>query len=439
MDGVAPFAKIQQQRQRRYKILILKEKKKELENKYNNNVSENETWDSNLISPDTYFMKNLEKYLLNLYPNYVFSGTNEPGEGEHKIIEYILKNNFENVCIYGLDADLILLSWIIQIKKNINVYLIRETIQFGNKDNITKPFTFMNISKLLDSFYTNLGTFGNKIMECSDFIFISFFLGNDFLPNLFGIHLGTKKPDGLTILLDCYIQCKKFSYNFYLLNFKNKNCINWRNLQLFIETLYKRENNIYENFYQSYFNFKSREKEYSNLIEKEMNEFENNIEKNDPIGLRTEGWQDRFVQRYFDIPNMKYESSIDYVVNQYLSGLIWNVKYYFKTEENLSFGYIYPFMMSPTIEMINKRLKEPEDTYIFEIFYNSHLSPVRPLDPQKVLEIILPWESYKKCFKGKYDFVEKKENTSILNIKYLTDYKHFWNECFLLLDPIEWK
>ena len=43
----------------------------------------------------------------------VISDSNVPGEGEHKIINFIKKNNFdfmESHCIYGLDADLIFLA-----------------------------------------------------------------------------------------------------------------------------------------------------------------------------------------------------------------------------------------------------------------------------------------------------------------------------------------
>jgi len=56
----------------------------------------------------------------------VLSGSDEPGEGEYKIFEHIrtCKNNQENHIIYGLDADLIMLS-LLQLPKQI--YLYRET------------------------------------------------------------------------------------------------------------------------------------------------------------------------------------------------------------------------------------------------------------------------------------------------------------------------
>ena len=40
-----------------------------------------------------------------------FSNEKVPGEGEHKIIDYIRKNNpYDSYCIYGADADLFMLS-----------------------------------------------------------------------------------------------------------------------------------------------------------------------------------------------------------------------------------------------------------------------------------------------------------------------------------------
>ena len=123
IDGVAPVAKMAQQRKRRYLSV--------LNNKLVNNGVYTDIWDRNAISPGTSFMTNLEAYMNKQFRekgtscklNY-FSGSNEPGEGEHKlfaILSSISKN--EVAVVYGLDADLIMLSLISHHPK---IYLMRE-------------------------------------------------------------------------------------------------------------------------------------------------------------------------------------------------------------------------------------------------------------------------------------------------------------------------
>ena len=78
IDGVAPRAKINQQRERRYKSHFFKE------------FSGSVKWNSNKITPGTKFMDNLIKEL-NVFKkeidnNVIISDSNEPGEGEHKIM-----------------------------------------------------------------------------------------------------------------------------------------------------------------------------------------------------------------------------------------------------------------------------------------------------------------------------------------------------------------
>ena len=57
----------------------------------------------------------------------IFSNEKVPGEGEHKIINYIRKNakESESFCIHGLDADLIMLG--MSLNKN-DIFIFREQI-----------------------------------------------------------------------------------------------------------------------------------------------------------------------------------------------------------------------------------------------------------------------------------------------------------------------
>ncbi len=95
MDGKAPYAKIVQQRFRRMKKL-----------------DEVSVFDRNMISPDTPYMRELADALRVAFPHAVVQDTLDDGEGEHKILQWLAtlpEAERKDVCIYGLDADLILL------------------------------------------------------------------------------------------------------------------------------------------------------------------------------------------------------------------------------------------------------------------------------------------------------------------------------------------
>jgi 5'-3' exonuclease len=142
-DGLVPLAKIVQQRYRRFRI-------------------SEELFDKRQISPDTPYMRSLESRLKQEFPEIKISPTQEPGEGEHKIFLEMNSLHFENknVIIYGLDADLILLS----LQRSENVFLMRDgflDIQELKKNLPLNPEQFLYLSVLCfgNDFMPNLGLF----------------------------------------------------------------------------------------------------------------------------------------------------------------------------------------------------------------------------------------------------------------------------------------
>ena len=99
IDGVAPFAKMAQQRDRRYKSVLTTTMDEQIRNEMGMDIPN--YWDTNAISPGTEFMNKLyekikaelsEKKLndsKNTVKKIIFSSANDPGEGEHKILKYI--------------------------------------------------------------------------------------------------------------------------------------------------------------------------------------------------------------------------------------------------------------------------------------------------------------------------------------------------------------
>jgi len=145
VDGAAPRAKMNQQRARRFKAA---ENIKKL--KAGLLPGDPQPFDGNCITPGTEFMTRLSTHLryfivkkMSEDQNWksiqvIFSGHEVPGEGEHKIMAYIRDHiagrSFAAAptrhCLYGLDADLIILGL---ISHEPNFSLLREEIKFGSK------------------------------------------------------------------------------------------------------------------------------------------------------------------------------------------------------------------------------------------------------------------------------------------------------------------
>jgi 5'-3' exonuclease len=137
-DGVAPVAKLEQQRSRRYKSWYQNEVTRMIFKK-----DKPDPWNTTAITPGTKFMAELNQMISRHFSsdsfvkfklqNIIVSGSNQVGEGEHKLFDFIRSNSLkhlsETTVIYGLDADLIMLS-INHLPICPKIYLFRETPHF---------------------------------------------------------------------------------------------------------------------------------------------------------------------------------------------------------------------------------------------------------------------------------------------------------------------
>ena len=184
-DGVAPLAKMKQQKQRRYKSYISKQ------------IIPNTKWNTNAITPGTTFMNELDTYLSARFTTdaVVFSGSNQVGEGEHKIMEYMRQHNCtKNQFIYGLDADLIMLG-LLHLKHNENVYLYRETCHFSYLKGIRAEEDYVFSMK---DMATQIHEYGISV---DNYCFMCFLFGNDFMPHFPSLNI---RNDGIPYLLEVY-------------------------------------------------------------------------------------------------------------------------------------------------------------------------------------------------------------------------------------------
>ncbi|KAJ5904493.1 5'-3' exoribonuclease 2 [Penicillium tannophilum] len=255
IDGVAPRAKMNQQRSRRFRSaqeaqendekkeelqkLLAKQRAARGEDAVMQEQVVHKTWDSNVITPGTPFMDILAAslrywiaYKLNTDPAWekmkiIISDATVPGEGEHKIMEFVRSQraspehdpNTRHV-IYGLDADLIMLGL---GTHEPHFRVLREDVffqesrprgcklcgqaghkaeectgrakeksgEFDEKQNAVplKPFIWLHVSVLREYLAAELQVPQQPFpfdleRALDDWVFMCFFVGNDFLPHL---------------------------------------------------------------------------------------------------------------------------------------------------------------------------------------------------------------------------------------------------------------
>ena len=220
IDGVAPRAKMNQQRARRFRTALDAEKARDKAVREGKELPKEEPFDSNCITPGTEFMAKLTlqlKYFINKkvsedtewqQPEIVLSGHEVPGEGEHKIMEYIRNARAQadynpNVrhCLYGLDADLIMLGL---LSHDPHFCLLREEVTFGRQNKhkskelehqnfylmhlcIVREYLELEFQELKKESAMPFPFDMERVID--DFILMAFFVGNDFLPNLPHLHI----------------------------------------------------------------------------------------------------------------------------------------------------------------------------------------------------------------------------------------------------------
>lgn len=394
IDGVAPLAKMNQQRLRRHKSVFDRKKQNEIKLK-NGVVPNNISWDTNAISPGTEFMEKLcDKILIEIQTNPIyltintyFSDINECGEGEHKIINYIKDNNLENnIIIYGLDADLIMLSFVSH--KN-NIFLLREALEFGKP--VMDKFLYLCIDELkyyiikdiqekISSKDSSIIFNEKKLLNLiDDYIFICFLIGNDFIPSILSYNI---RNDGIQNMLDIYVQL----YALYGLNIINvdKNCINFTFLKIFIKELQKKESGLLLQMSEKRKRFKLR-RNYESDLEKDLDILNNypilnkKCEEVIDIGNPNAVWQPNYYKYCLGITD-KYD--IQEACENYVEGLQWVYNYYFKGVVTWKWQYNYGY--APLLKNISIHL----DTIgnITQIKLNID----QPVTPEVQLLYILP-------------------------------------------------
>lgn len=356
IDGVCPRAKMIQQRIRRYKTA--------------QNRTDLNAFDRNSISPGTKWMKELCIYLKNFFDtqkNVIFYGADIPGEGEHTIFKYIRndkKLESTRYVVYGLDADLIMLS-IVSGKDDI--YLLRERQEF-EQDYIDKKkmYNFLDINELKYGLVKFTETeYYIKIRDVDqyldDFVFFTFLLGNDFVPHLNSLSINNF---GIELLIENYIKVKKIT---------NSNLVSKKFMKININMLNTMLKDIVQN-------------ENKLIIE---NNKKIRIQKQQQLNYYNRNWKSDYYYHFFFTNSPQY---IDKICDKYCKILNWTFKYYFKGCPSWRFSY--NFRAPPCLSDIYK--------YLSKIDLNSYnFYEDIPYTQNQQLMMVLPPKS-RKLFPEKY-------------------------------------
>lgn len=345
VDGVAGAAKMAQQRQRRFKSA-----KENAENK-------DMTFDPNCMTPGTQFMDHLTTYIyyhihkrMQSHKNWkhldvLFSNEKVPGEGEAKAMTYLRSEctEDESFCIYGLDADLIMLCMASMRKK---MYILRENTYKKGEHYILD----------IEQFSKNITTRMKTPSAVIDFVFICFMVGNDFLPQIPTLEIFN---DGIDVLLDIYAQtCLPFG-----LLTKNDCNIRINTFQKFVREMSRMEKDILMNKYEKitqYFPDKlfTKHFHYNSIT--------------DSTDFDLDEYQKQFYSHKLSGVN------VNVVCKEYIKGMQWVIHYYTKGMPNWSWSYPYHYgpFLKDICECVDYEFKEYPRT--------------NPYDPFQQLLCVLP-------------------------------------------------
>jgi len=426
-DGVAPSAKLEQQRNRRYKSWYQNEISKSFFNK-----TTPDPWNTTAITPGTIFMTDLNEYIKKYFKNnekykgknIIVSTSDIFGEGEHKIFEYIRANaafhSTAYTVIYGLDADLIMLS-INHLPINPNIYLFRETPEFIKSiDNSLEPNEtyLMDIPELAKNITLNMNN-GNKLTteqqknRIYDYIFLCFFLGNDFMPHFPSINIRT---GGVDKMINAY----KVTIGGTNENLTDGKTIYWKNVRKLVTFLAENEEYMFKNEMKSR---DRREKTFypvdtpENKFKKfeSLPTYERDLEKY--VNPYKEDWQRRYYKALFDMKND--EENCKQVSLNYLEGLEWTMKYY--TTGCPDWRWCYNYNYPPLLQDLLKHIPYFER----ELITNKSAGPVIPLVQ---LCYVMPRQSLQFLPKKLYDaLIKEHANWYPINSEFTWAYcRYFW-------------
>lgn len=362
LDGVAPRAKLKQQRHRRFKSCYIEKKTR--------------VWDSNKITPGTEYMYKLDDTLTEFCREngYNYSSWKEPGEGEHKIFKILGGiGKGKEIYIYGMDADLIILSLMYSVDYSVTLFRddsTKEEVTTVDIDALKKITALDLKPKRRDPDLKRL---------VNDYSLLMCLLGNDFLESIPTLSI---LDGGMDVILDVYRQLDKYiTTETGEINFKN-----------FLEILYKLE--------------KSESGAFSRWCRKTVvfKDTEDILDDSITVYNNTDLVCDK--KRYYTFYNILEPGK---AAENYTRGLQWVMGYY-NNHNHDNWSYVYEYTTSPFLSDIIQYIKRGvnETPFIRD-------EPVKPLHQ---LFLVLPETSLRTLVqKG-----DKHKIETLLNMEWIKKY-----------------
>lgn len=362
-DGVAPLAKITQQRKRRYLSCFAGKNKDAM-------------WDRNAISPHTPFMNNLSTFIKQrLTKEFYFSDAQEPGEGEHKIFAKVATlPTDDTVCVHGLDADLIMLA-LCSHKRHISLmrenqdgsrmYLDIDKLRLGILSEISLKYQW-KCGVIKDAYSVD----AKNAIE--SYVVLCFLHGNDFIPHMLSLPL---KGGGYTRLL----HAAGHAYEQHPEGLVVDNAINSGFLLCVLEHLCKDEDATVLSLVQDY----HAKRPAASADPIEMYPLFNKHPLVEKILMNPKGWRSHYYKELF---GSRDTSVIKTACRTFLTGIYWTYAYYKRMPKNQM--YMYPYGYAPTIlDLYNYLSISPDITSVI------NKDDGKTIDPIVQLMTILPPQS----------------------------------------------
>lgn len=373
IDGVVPMAKIKQQRLRRFKSIWLSSQE----------AIAGPAWDTNCITPSTEFMKRLSNRLDTLCKNHKgwrLSNDLEAGEGEHKIMK-LLRSRPESkdpILIYGLDADLILLT---MLNAPCEAYLMREDSEMGAVSINAfgeESYSFFSLNILKETLWGSQTTI--NYMDILEYVTAMSLLGNDFLPHSLSIKM---REDGHQFLLSELKAMKTEGKRFI----RKENDI-WKINYETVHWLLNRWAAVEED--RLAHSFKKKIQMRGRLeMTLETKPLENPVEfavlqVEDKVWSLKPGWQKYYRKEWL---NCQTSQDIEKCCREYLVGLQWVLDYY-TGQKDVDMTWFYPRLIPPLwrdlLQYMDEKNEIPEPV----------LFTGKPIQPEEQLAMVLPLQSW---------------------------------------------